>query len=64
MYIRFSNGENKVKKIIHIIGIISLLIIVALNLVFTATLDVSEKITINFIYNFNNDIHINNILHY
>lgn len=48
MYIRFSNGENKVKKIIHIIGIISLLIIVAVNLVFTATLDVSEKITINF----------------
>lgn len=36
------------KKLIHFIGIISLIIIVAVNLVFTATLDVSEKITINF----------------
>lgn len=34
------------KKLIYLIGIISLIIIVAVNLVFTATLDVSEKITI------------------
>lgn len=36
------------KKLIHLIGIISLIIIVAVNIIFTATLDSSEKITINF----------------
>ena len=41
-------GRNKLKKIIYILGILGLVIITILNIVFTAKLSMSEKITINY----------------
>lgn len=41
-------GENKLKKIIYFIGLLALAVVIVLNILFTAVLDNSEHITIQF----------------
>ena len=53
-FITINMGEKTLKKLIYIIGIIFLAIITILNFIFTAKLDSSEHIIINF----NNPIYI------
>lgn len=46
--VAINRGINRLKKIIHVLGILFLAIIIILNLLFTANLDASEHITINY----------------